>query len=384
MRKIVAVGLVAVFVLSVVSWSMAAPPQQTSNPKLHLHRGTFDAQQVTQLAPMSALAVVAPGPYTIIQLRGPVTAVDRTALEQTGIKLLEYLPDYAYLVQGTPAQLDAAARLPQVYARTSFTLADKLAPALLRAIARGDTELGQVRIIGWPDDQGLLKLDLQAIGVQKQLTPTASQLLQIANLVSVRWIEPVTQPRLFNDRARTIMGVDPLWQNRQLFGTGQTIAVADSGLDTGNPATLSPDFSGRLVATHVVSTVVSDWGDQFGHGTHVAGSVAGAGIQSGANLAQGDYAGSFAGVAPEAKLVIQAFDALPDGTVVGLDADYYNLFAQAYADGARLHTNSWGDPTGPSSDPEATYGGYPFGAQRTDQMEDYKEVIRNSSFIGPA
>jgi hypothetical protein len=67
-------------------------------------------------------------------------------------------------------------------------------------------------------------------------------------------------------------------------------------------------------------------------------------------------------------LVIQAFDALPDGTVVGLDADYYQLFAQAYAAGARLHTNSWGDPTGPSSDPETSYGGYPFGAQRTDQF----------------
>ena len=35
-------------------------------------------------------------------------------------------------------------------------------------------------------DQGLLGLDLQAIGVQKQLIPTASQLLQIANLGTVQ------------------------------------------------------------------------------------------------------------------------------------------------------------------------------------------------------
>jgi subtilisin family serine protease len=181
----------------------------------------------------------------------------------------------------------------------------------------------------------------------------------MAELESVRWIEPVTQPRIFNDRARTIMRVDPIWQNQKLFGAGQIIAVADSGLDTGNPATLSPDFSGRLAAAYPVSPAVSDWGDQFGHGTHVAGSVAGAGIQSGANPAQGKYAGSFAGIAPQAELVIQAFDALPDGTVVGLDPDYYRLFARAYADGARLHTNSWGDPTGPPGDPEATYGGYP-------------------------
>jgi hypothetical protein len=148
MRKIIASGHVAVVVLSVVSWSMVAPLQQPSNPQLRLHRDTFDAQQSTQLAPTSALTNAAPGPCTIIQLRRLVTAVDRTALEQAGIKLLEYLPDYVYLVQGTPAQLDASARLPQDYARTSFTLAEKLVPALLRAIAGGDTDLGQVWIIG--------------------------------------------------------------------------------------------------------------------------------------------------------------------------------------------------------------------------------------------
>jgi len=149
-----------------------------------------------------------------------------------------------------------------------------------------------------------------------------AQLLQLAGSDSVHWIELATQPRIFNDRARSIMQVESIWQNRQLFGEGQIIAVADSGLDTGDNATLSPDFAGRIVATQVFSTVVSDWGDNFAHDTHVAGSVAGAGVQSGANPAQDAYSGSFAGVAPRAGLVIQAFDALADGTIVGLDPDY--------------------------------------------------------------
>jgi uncharacterized repeat protein (TIGR01451 family) len=132
-------------------------------------------------------------------------------------------------------------------------------------------------------------------------------------------------------------------------------------------ATISPDFAGRIVATHVLSAG-GELGDQHGHGTHVAGSVAGAGVQSGANPAQRQYAGSFAGVAPEAQLVIQAFEALPDGSTIGIPSDYYTLFQQAYADGARLHTNSWGDYTGPITDTEASFGGYPYGAQRTDQF----------------
>ncbi len=126
------------------------PPE----PQLRLHRGTFDAATTEPAAPTSAFAAAAPGPYAIIQFRGPVAVADRAALEQTGVTLLEYLPDFAYLVRGAADQLDAAARLPQVYARTSFTLADKLAPALLRALALGATDFGPVQVVGWPDDAG--------------------------------------------------------------------------------------------------------------------------------------------------------------------------------------------------------------------------------------
>jgi subtilisin family serine protease len=331
------------------------PPE----PQLRLHRATFDARTPEPAAPASTFAAAAPGPYAIIQFRGPVTVADRAALEQTGVTLLEYLPDFAYLARGTADQLDAAARLPQVYARTPFTLADKLAPALLRALARGETSFGPVRVVGWPDDAGQLARDLSAAAAPSQTTASTAVLLQLAELESVRWIEPVGDPRILNDYARAIMQVDPVWQNHQLFGAGQIIAIADSGLDTGDMDTMSPDFAGRIAATHVLSPT-GDLGDNFGHGTHVAGSVAGAGVQSGADPAGHDYAGSFAGVAPEASLDVQAFEILSDGSIVGLDPDYYPLFAQAYADGARLHTNSWGDST--------DFGSYPYGSQRTDKF----------------
>jgi serine protease AprX len=344
-----------------------APQQPPSGPQLYLHRGTLDLRESRQLAPVPSLAAVAPGPYAIIQLLGPVTPADRQALERTGVELLEYLPDYAYLVRGTGVERAAAARLPQVYGHTLFTLGDKLAPALLRAIARGDTGIWEVQIIGWQGEKRALARDLGRMGLRPYVAANPGLLLQIAKLESVRWIEPRGHPRILNNYARNIVNVGPVWQTHQLFGAGQIIAVADSGLDTGDLDTLSPDFAGRIVATQVISAG-GHWDDNHGHGTHVAGSIAGAGVQSGANVAQRDYADSFAGVAPEAGLVIQAFEAEADGTVVGLPADFYPLFEQAYAQGARLHSNSWGDPTGPVSDAEAHYGGYPYGSQRTDEF----------------
>lgn len=98
MRKVILTGLVILVALSLIGGSPTVSLQPASHPQLRLHRGTFDAQQINPQAGAAALAVAAPGSYTIIQLRGPIIVADRTALEQTSVKLLEYLPDYAYLV----------------------------------------------------------------------------------------------------------------------------------------------------------------------------------------------------------------------------------------------------------------------------------------------
>jgi subtilisin family serine protease len=365
--------IITLFCVSLTTAGITRSAPTVSGPELHLHRSSLitsstNAGASTPSASDAELAAVAPGGYAIVQFRGPITPADRAALEQTGVSMLEYVPDFAYLVRGAADQLAAAERLPQVQTRTSFTVADKLAPALLRAVSTGKTDLSSLRIISWPGEDAALERDLCAASLSAAAPGDAQTLLQIANLPSVRWIEPESRPTLLNDTARAIMNVDVgAWQNHGLFGKGQIIAVADSGLDTGDMSTMSPDFTGRLVATHVLSSG-GDLGDNFGHGTHVAGSVAGAGVQSGADPAQSKYEGSHAGVAPEVGLVIQAFEASAQGDVIGLDPDYYKLFKQAYDSGARLHTNSWGDPTGPATDPEARYGGYPYNAQRTDEF----------------
>jgi subtilisin family serine protease len=144
-----------------------------------------------------------------------------------------------------------------------------------------------------------------------------------------------------NDVARTsILEVDRVRDALALYGQGQVIAIADSGLDSGDEATLSQDFAGRLVRAFALGRP-SNWSDPNGHGTHVAGSVLGSGRLSGSDPAQRAYGGSFAGVAPEARLVFQSLlDA--DGGLGGIPDDLGDLLQQAYDAGARIHTNSWG------------------------------------------
>jgi serine protease AprX len=71
-------------------------------------------------------------------------------------------------------------------------------------------------------------------------------------------------------------------------GQGVTVAVMDTGIDN------LPDFSGRLIGGVDLANGGNPYQDSYGHGTFVAGLIAGNGASSG---------GQYSGEAPGAKLV---------------------------------------------------------------------------------
>jgi hypothetical protein len=361
--------LSTLLVLLLSGLAVPAAARSAVHPLLRLQRGTFDARGATvQAAPLGLSGTV--DQVTIIQFDAPIAPADRMALQATGVQILEYIPDYAYLVRGDPQQLDAAARVPNVYARVPLLDADKLAPELAQALVSGRiTQPVHVSLRAWPGRERALAAELAADGIDLREVQDMAAIWHIVGLRELRWVELTPTMRLFNDKARAIMHVPQVWHDFGIYGRGQVVGIADSGLDTGDPATLSPDFAGRILATYVLSAG-GDLADQFGHGTHVAGSVAGAGVQSGANPALHQYDGSYAGVAPEASLVIQAFETSEQGEVLGLGDDPYPVFAQAYAAGARLHSDSWGGTTGgiPFLEPDKVFGRYPNSSMRADQF----------------
>jgi len=125
--------------------------------------------------------------------------------------------------------------------------------------------------------------------------------------------EQVREPQ--NDLAVIKTNVDDVW-DAGYDGSGITIAVLDSGLDTAHPDIPAPVGSWDYAEDDAtIGNTVT------GHGTHVVGSALGRGTQS---------AGQYSGVAPGADLVFlkigRDLDAMaPDPVIVGALRDAVDL-----------------------------------------------------------
>jgi serine protease AprX len=98
-------------------------------------------------------------------------------------------------------------------------------------------------------------------------------------------------------------GLDRLWKGRGIgTGKGVTVAVVDTGIAGDHPdfRTSSTDGTSRVIATTVTNPDAETDVDTFGHGTHVAGLIAG----DGNDRPAGDpLRGKYVGSAPDANLV---------------------------------------------------------------------------------
>lgn len=302
----------------------------------------------------------------VIQLLGPILERRREELEAAGGRLLEAIGPNRYTARIQPDRTSEVRNLPFVTRVTPYTpssaqpmLAPKFAtppieagaPAMsaydIRLHEAGDAEA----VLAWLREQNLTVAVAKGRKIRIYLLDGTSDLRSIRQLPGIKSIERFVPPQLFNDRARVLVGIDrqssPSTTMLQETGKGQIVGVADTGIDETHP-----DFQGRIVGVIALGRP-NDASDPHGHGTHVAGSVLGDGSAS---------QGFIRGTAPEATLFFQSvLDA--GGRLGGLPLDLNDLFAEAYAAGARIHNNSWGANTASK---------YTFNSDEVDEFVDSK------------
>ncbi|MEP0766799.1 MAG: S8 family serine peptidase [Fimbriimonadia bacterium] len=304
----------------------------------------------------------APDGYYLIQLLSVPTDAMRSRLESVGARLDEYVPHNSYLAHIPASALPRVRSLPGVWHVTPYVPALRVSPDLAQKlsapVARSPLAIGARLRIGvemFSDAdldavrERLLQFGGRFLAETETLTgPTwllelpASVVADLVCAPGVKWVTEAELPQTTNSIARILCGADPggvrYATETYLFGEGEVVAVVDTGLDTGDPLTLHPDFAGRIVNGWGWGN--GSWADLDGHGTHTAGSVLGSGLASGSDPNAHQYAGTYAGMAPEAQL---SFHAVADdtGSLVGLYG-FNTIMATAYADGARVCSNSWG------------------------------------------
>jgi len=185
---------------------------------------------------------------------------------------------------------------------------------------------------------------------------THQQLRKIAFDQNVLFVDGSFSLSLHNNLAATEVGAVAVRAptSLNLDGSGETIAVMDTGVDNNHP-----DLIGRVAAINTQFGLDSSPIDSnSGHGTHVVMTVLGDGT--------GDALAT--GIAPEANLVMYALEHDPTG-VFGRQGSIYDLLSDAELKTARIAVNAWGL--------NGNYGAYTADSRSTDQY------VSNNKYLLP-
>lgn len=306
----------------------------------------------------------------ILQYSRPIHSFDKVALQKQ-FQVFGYLPDDAIVVRGTLAQLKAFQRSHvAVQAIVKYEAKFKVNSQLttLSVFNKDEVVSLVVRLFDSKESKKISKaialLNPQVIfedinGKHLTLFTSREFIPQIADLVGVEHVAPTPKMQLFDfdpgsannsgvaddyaqltgfESGTKIMKFESAWA-QGYAGQKQILAMADTGVDSGNLATLIPDLQGAVSGGFAYGLRSTSWADPMGHGTHVAGLMVGRGSAS---------RGLLLGGAHEAELLVGSMWS-PLVKNMTVPSKLAVLFDQAYQNGARVHSNSWGSAKDPGA-----------------------------------
>jgi serine protease AprX len=330
--------------------------------KLHLNVGVIETKSIEAVQGRADNAVTLD---TIIQFASAITEADKASLRAIGAEIFGYLPDDALIVRISQANANhwrrghknvqaiipfkAEYKESPFFAPASIFNRDLQQTILIKTFKASEAlEIaGKIKNLGKSavydvagtsivasvprsvvrsvaDIQGVehvqpyLKMQSMYMALQEGLGPIAAS--TAGDYTDLNGFETGTK----------VLNFDAAWA-QGFTGRNQVVAMADTGLD-GGENNLFVDFKDVVVKGFIFGLFSKGWDDPMGHGTHVAGSVLGRGTASGGKIKGGAY---------EAKFVPEGMWS-PMMKNLTVPSKIQDLFSKAYAEGARIHTNSWG------------------------------------------
>ncbi|MGA9770828.1 MAG: S8 family serine peptidase [Blastocatellia bacterium] len=367
----------------------------SNNPNSILFkRGALDTRALGQLdtsaedarasaVELSVLSVSARSELRVIQFAGPIKRAWVERLQAAGAEIVSYIPNNAYIIRGTSGALRRVAMLDAREAADEarpvrwmgrFQAIHKIDPAytdeMIAARAGANIDV-EIELFDSVDAKtSIERINSLASGVNREprrflkfvvlsLTIPAEELINIASLGDVLFVGPVFPFATEDERSAQIIAANLTPDGTQPTGPGYmswlaskslntqsdfVIDITDSGLDRGliSDFSVHPDFldaeGHSRVAYNIDYSGENQKQDRRGHGSLVASVAAGLG-----SIDREDASGYMFGIGvdPMAKLgASKIFDTLGK---LGPRMSFTNVVSSAYAAGARLSNNSWGN-----------------------------------------
>ncbi len=296
----------------------------------------------------------------LVQFTGPVRPEWRSELAGLGVELVRYVPEDAFIARLSNTPLGLVRAKSFVFFADEYKPTYKLHESVTDQLrAQAGVAVVQVRVVLSPLATMAERAELhRRLSVFKGLSRSrfgdvlqgelpVRQLTPMLSSPAVLWMEGPARMELSDEISSKIVGggfVGELGaphltdvQRLGYTGDGVTVAVADSGLNLGDAASMHPDLAGRVSAFFFYGDLF-DASDEHGHGTHVSGIIAG-----NAATREEDERGAYygLGVAPEANIVAQR---MFDGAGIYQPPESFEqLTRDATRAGAEIGSNSWGD-----------------------------------------
>ncbi|MEN6519966.1 MAG: S8 family serine peptidase [Armatimonadota bacterium] len=336
---------------------------------------SFDVRKGVHALPKALSAAESPGSpmFYLIHLKGPLKSDWAQEIEKSGGRIVSYIPENTYLVWVDPSKASGLGSKQFIEWRSPYHPAYKIQKKLDGV--KGKIEYLSVTIYDDPSDATINEIKSMGAKLVKKLDATldpdnpavnawftadASIIQKIARLPRVLQIEKTSAQYGLDDEVACQINAgnytaenytsgvpfsDPpyaSWLSQVGFdGSGSIVAVIDTGCDTNDLTTMHADLAGRILSVESGYPFVPAT-DTNGHGTHVAGIIAGTaalGVMDENGFLYGQ------GVAPGCSLYIQP--AVLAAQFPPMDG-WGMLTRDSVRSGAFVSNNSWywGSETG--------------------------------------